>query len=50
MTAPLAQSNKLVLITGASSGLGQALAWRYYQAGYRLALFARRTDAIKTWA
>ena len=41
---------KLVLITGASSGLGQALAVRYYQAGFNLALVARRTQAIETWA
>ena len=39
----------LVFITGASSGLGQALAWRFYQAGYRLALVARRGDAIQAW-
>jgi short-subunit dehydrogenase len=41
---------KLVFITGASSGLGQALAWRYYQAGYTLALVARRIDEVKSWA
>lgn len=40
----------LVFITGASSGLGQALALRYWQAGYALALVARRTDAIEAWA
>ena len=40
----------LVFITGASSGLGQALALRYYQAGYRLALVARRTGTITAWA
>lgn len=40
----------LVFITGASSGLGQALAWRYYQAGYSLALTARRTQEIENWA
>ncbi len=40
----------LVLITGASSGIGQALALRYHQAGWRLALVARRADSIKTWA
>lgn len=39
----------LVFITGASSGIGQALAERYLRAGWRLALVARRTDAIKTW-
>jgi short-subunit dehydrogenase len=42
--------DKLVFITGASSGIGQALAWRYHQAGWRLALVARRTGEIETWA
>lgn len=41
---------KLVFITGASSGIGQALAWRYGQAGWRLALTARRTAEIESWA
>lgn len=40
----------LVFITGASSGIGQALAQRYYQAGYTLALVARRTQDIEAWA
>jgi short-subunit dehydrogenase len=40
----------LVFITGASSGIGQALALRFYQAGYRLALVARRTDVVNSWA
>lgn len=40
---------KLVFITGASSGIGQALAWRYYQAGWRLALVARRATEIERW-
>ncbi|HSV60640.1 MAG TPA: SDR family oxidoreductase [Variovorax sp.] len=40
----------LVFITGASSGIGQALAARYYQAGYRLALSARRAADIQAWA
>ena len=39
----------LVLITGASSGIGQALAARFCAAGWRLALVARRTDAIEAW-
>ena len=41
---------KLVLITGASSGIGQALAGRFYAAGYSLALVARRTSEIEAWA
>ena len=40
----------LVFITGASSGIGQAMAWRYHQAGWRLALVARRADEIAQWA
>jgi short-subunit dehydrogenase len=40
----------LLFITGASSGIGQALALRYYRAGYALALVARRTDVLHTWA
>lgn len=40
----------LVLITGASSGIGQAMALEYARRGYRLALVARRAEAIKSWA
>jgi short-subunit dehydrogenase len=39
----------LVFITGASSGIGQALAARYAAAGWRLALVARRADDILAW-
>lgn len=39
----------LVVITGASSGIGQALASRYHQAGWTLALMARRTGEIQAW-
>lgn len=40
----------LVYITGASSGIGQALALRFYRQGFRLALVARRTPEIESWA
>jgi hypothetical protein len=40
----------LVFITGASSGLGQALAARYARAGWRLALVARRGADMQAWA
>ena len=40
----------LVFITGASSGIGQALAARFHRAGYRLALVARRADEVDRWA
>jgi short-subunit dehydrogenase len=43
-------SAPLIFITGASSGIGQALAARYAQAGWRLALAARRVGEIEAWA
>jgi short-subunit dehydrogenase len=39
----------LVFVTGASSGIGQALAARFAREGWRLALLARRTDLIDAW-
>jgi short-subunit dehydrogenase len=48
MSAPNAAP--LAFITGASSGIGQALAARYAAAGWRLALVARRTEMVEAWA
>ncbi len=39
----------LAFITGASSGIGQALALRYLRAGWQVALVARRGEAIRLW-
>lgn len=44
-TAPPA----LVFITGASSGIGRALAARCYRAGWRLALVGRRGAELEQW-
>lgn len=43
MSAPLAY------ITGASSGIGQALALRFARAGWQLALVARRGAQLQAW-
>jgi NAD(P)-dependent dehydrogenase (short-subunit alcohol dehydrogenase family) len=43
MSAPLA------FITGASSGIGQALAARFHAQGWRLALVARRDAELREW-
>ena len=40
----------LVYITGASSGIGQALAETYYREGWRIALVARRPAELVAWA
>ncbi len=39
----------LAFITGASSGIGQALALRYLRSGWRVALAARRGDVMRNW-
>lgn len=42
--------SRLAFITGASSGIGQALAQRYYKAGWSVALVARRESEMAAWA
>jgi short-subunit dehydrogenase len=44
-----AASAPLVFITGASSGIGQALAARFHAQGWRLALVARRDAELRDW-
>lgn len=39
--------DKVVLITGASSGLGEALAYRFYEAGCKVILASRRLDELE---
>lgn len=46
----MSEHTPLVYITGASSGIGQALAEAYYQAGWRVALVARRSVELSAWA
>ncbi len=48
LTAPL--TAPLAYITGASSGIGQALALALHARGYRLALVARRGEELRQWA
>jgi short-subunit dehydrogenase len=50
MNPPTDTAAPLAFITGASSGIGQALAARFARAGYRLALVARRSDELQAWA
>lgn len=42
--------SKVVLITGASSGIGEELAWQLGQVGAKLTLAARRTDLLENLA
>ncbi|HXK75984.1 MAG TPA: SDR family NAD(P)-dependent oxidoreductase [Bacteroidaceae bacterium] len=44
------KSRKRVLIVGATSGIGQGLAYRYIQAGYLVAIAGRREDCLQAIA
>lgn len=46
----MSDSKKVALITGASSGMGEAVARRFHREGYSLALGARRVDKLKSLA
>ncbi|UUX96116.1 SDR family oxidoreductase [Aquabacterium sp. J223] len=44
-----ADTRPLVVVTGASSGIGQALAREAHRRGWRLALMARREATLRAW-
>jgi short-subunit dehydrogenase len=48
--APSFFRDKSVLVTGASSGIGEELAWQLGQAGAKLTLAARRRDRLESLA
>ena len=45
----MTRSAPLAFITGASSGIGQAMALAYLKKGWRVALVARRVEAMTDW-
>lgn len=46
MTQPFDLTNKVALITGASRGIGEAIAWAYVQAGANVVLSSRKIENI----
>ncbi|RLD66824.1 MAG: short-chain dehydrogenase, partial [Bacteroidetes bacterium] len=43
-------NNKVCIITGASSGIGKALAYEYASQGYQISISARREDLLRAIA
>lgn len=48
--SPISLENKVVLITGASSGFGEDAAWLFAHEGCKVVLAARRVDRLQTLA
>lgn len=48
--SPVSLENKVVLITGASSGFGEDAAWLFANEGCKVVLAARRVDRLQTLA
>ncbi|KAJ1398670.1 hypothetical protein B484DRAFT_406588, partial [Ochromonadaceae sp. CCMP2298] len=46
-TVPISLKNKVVLITGATAGIGESCAWRFAEEGARLVLVGRRSERLK---
>lgn len=48
--SPISLENKVILITGASSGFGEDAAWLFADEGCKVVLAARRVDRLQTLA
>ena len=40
---------KTILVTGATSGIGEGIAYNFFKKGYNLILFYRKKIKIKKW-